>query len=178
MGNTDVLAAMAREAGFDEIVNVPSTEIVISEVVLGQCARNTCGNYGKNYSCPPLSGTLEECINRMTEYEYALVIDFRTSMKSRFEIQEGGAQFREAVEKLRIAVQDSGIEGKVFAAGTCRICEVCGAITGEECRYPDLRRYSLEGSGVDVVRTSMNLKMKYNAGPGTMTYFAMVGYNG
>ncbi len=35
----------------------------------------------------------------------------------------------------------------------------------------------MEGSGIDVVRMSMNLDMTYNAGSGKIGFFALILYN-
>ncbi len=46
--------------GFDEYRKITTNELVFSQDVLNQCARNTCGSFGKNYGCPPLAGSEEE----------------------------------------------------------------------------------------------------------------------
>ena len=37
------------------------------------CASNACGNYGKNYMCPPDIGSIEELMQELRTYETALV---------------------------------------------------------------------------------------------------------
>jgi predicted metal-binding protein len=65
----------------------------------------------------------------------------------------------------------------VMGAGPCRVCEKCAAIENQPCRFPDRTEYSMEGSGIDVVRTSKEQNMIYNAGGGKVGFFALVLYN-
>jgi predicted metal-binding protein len=166
----------ADESGFDEIVAVSPDLVRFSKDVFDQCKRNTCGKYGANYACPPKSGSLKECMAKLRACDYVLVAGKLTSMKRASEMGEGMRAFAESVESLRGALERAGVDATVYSAGPCTICPECAAITGEPCRFPEKRHYSMEGSGVDVMRTAMDLGMTYNAGPGTMTYFAMVGH--
>lgn len=172
--NREALKRLFQKNGFSEAVEIDIDQITFSEIVFSQCKRNTCGSYGKNYACPPLSGTLEDCIGRIKKYDKAFVINYVTSMKTSAEMVNGGESFSEACNSLRKDLEESDIDSAVMAAGPCRLCKECAALEGLPCRFPDKVRYSMEGSGIDVVRLSMNLGMKYNSGPGTMTYFAMV----
>ncbi|MCR3921891.1 MAG: DUF2284 domain-containing protein, partial [Firmicutes bacterium] len=64
----------------------------------------------------------------------------------------------------------------IMGAGPCTLCEKCTALTEDDCRFPEKTQYSMEGSGIDVVRMSMNKKMTYNAGAGRVGYFTLVLY--
>jgi len=64
----------------------------------------------------------------------------------------------------------------VMAAGPCTVCEKCSALDDEPCRFPEETAYSMEGSGIDVVRMSMNAKMTYNAGLGKAAFFCLALY--
>ena len=60
-----LIEAFAR-LWFDEYKKISTKDIIFSRDVIEQCARNTCGNYGKNHSCPPLAGSEEERRARVT----------------------------------------------------------------------------------------------------------------
>ena len=47
-----------EQIGFDEYKELEIDDLVFSESVFSQCARNTCGNFGKNYSVLRLAGLL------------------------------------------------------------------------------------------------------------------------
>lgn len=175
-GNSDAskMLDIFSMAGFSEVKTVATADIPVKEYVFEQCARNTCGSYGKNHACPPLSGSFAECASRVAAYPGAWVLSYITSMKSRAEMMEGSKRFSRAVDALRETLAAEHADVRVMGAGPCRICEECSALEGLDCRYPDETQYSMEGSGIDVVRLSMNLGMKYNSGEGTITYFALV----
>ena len=52
------------------------------------CEQNDCGNYGKNYACPPACGTPEEMEEKVRKYENALVFQSRTPVKDIFDDAE------------------------------------------------------------------------------------------
>ena len=43
--------------------------------------------------------------------------------------------------------------------------------------FSEKTQYSMEGSGIDVVRMAIDHKMTYNAGRGKVGYFTLVLYN-
>ncbi len=163
------------QSGFDEYREVSTKDIIFSEVVFDQCAVNTCGSYGKNYACPPLSGSLEENKARMLKYENSILINKLVKFKhSRNSMKECKDELDTALNKLRELTKDLPV--MIAIAGGCDVCAKCAALTGDPCRFPDKVRYSLEGSGIDVCKMSMNLKMKYNAGGGVLGFFYLVLY--
>ncbi|MCL1913190.1 MAG: DUF2284 domain-containing protein [Eubacteriaceae bacterium] len=164
-----------EEIGFDEYVKIPTTEIIFSDAVFAQCAKNICGNYGQNHSCPPRSGTREENAARFLKYENAIVLNKLVTLGRRYEIMdESGQTPRSMLEELREKLK--GEEARVAGGGGCRICPECSAKTDEPCLYPDERQYSMEGSGMDIVSLSRKLKMTYNAGNNRLGFFSIVLY--
>jgi predicted metal-binding protein len=164
-----------EETGFDEYKEIEIDDIVFSETVFSRCARNSCGNYGKNYACPPLSGTLETNIARIKAYKHSILVNKIISIKTRKEFNEGMQIIADVSKKLEEKVNSLG--GKVAGPGCCTICKECAAITNEPCRFPDKIHLSLEGSGCDVVATSQRFGMKYNAGTQGIGFFFLVLYN-
>lgn len=63
------------KSAFDEYREIKSTEIIFSDDVFASCKQNTCGNYGKNYTCPPLSDMMDENKARFLEYNNAIIIN-------------------------------------------------------------------------------------------------------
>ena len=176
MDMRDEIIEAIKEAGFDEYKEIdPKTDIVFSEAVFASCAENKCGNYGKNYSCPPLSGDMEENKARFLKYEHAIIINKIADMGKRYEkMAEAGLKVKEAFEKLGKLLEDKPV--MLAGAGGCSLCKKCAAQTGEPCRFPDKRRYSMEGSGMDIVKMSIQQKMTYNGGDNKLGFFMMVLY--
>ena len=63
--------ALALGAFRAELVRVEDISTDVSFRSL--CASNACGNYGKNYMCPPDVGSIEELMQELRTYETALV---------------------------------------------------------------------------------------------------------
>lgn len=60
--NDAQLAACAQAAGFSHWAKLDVSTIVLKQEVRDMCATNSCGRYGKCWSCPPrlrLSGGLQ-----------------------------------------------------------------------------------------------------------------------
>lgn len=160
--------------GFDEWREVKTEEIVFDSAVFDQCARNTCGKFGANHGCPPLAGTLENRKSKVMNYRQALLLNKIISIKSRKELIESKEALDKAIGKMR--QEFSGDDVLILGAGACTVCEKCTAPEGLPCRFPDQTQYSMEGSGIDVVRMSLNQKMTYNAGKGNLGFFTLVLY--
>jgi predicted metal-binding protein len=169
------LKAIFEEVGFDEYREIQLEDIVFSQDVIDQCAQNKCGNYGKNHGCPPFAGTEEERKARVLKYKNFFLVNKIVSLASRKDIFTSYETVAKAIEDLRKAVE--GFDVMVMGAGPCTVCKRCSALDGKPCYFPEKTQYSMEGSGIDVVRMSIDQKMTYNAGRGRIGYFSLVMYN-
>lgn len=170
----DIIKAI-NEAGFDEYKEISSKDLIFSEDVFGECAKNTCGNYGKNHSCPPLSGDMEENKARFLKYENGIIINKIVDMGEFYEkMMTATKEAGDALQNLRDLLEDKPV--LIAGPGGCRICKTCAAIDNEPCRFPDKKQYSMEGSGMDIVSMSRKFNMIYNAGDHKLGYFYIVMY--
>lgn len=64
----------AKESGFDEAVLFDPQILTARKEVREMCAADKCGAYGKNWTCPPACGTLEECQQQMHRYERGMLL--------------------------------------------------------------------------------------------------------
>ncbi|MBF7097072.1 DUF2284 domain-containing protein [Alkalibacter mobilis] len=161
--------------GYDEFKELEPSEIIFSQDVFDQCKKNTCGSFGKNHACPPNAGTETERKQRVLQYEKGYMISKIVPIRNRKEMMESMEIVENCTKELRKILR--GEKALVMGAGPCTVCNECTALMGDECRFPDRIQYSMEGSGIDVVRMSMNKKMTYNAGAGNVGYFTLVMYN-
>lgn len=169
------LEALFLELGYDESKPVKPQDVVITKDVFHQCERNTCGSFGKNHGCPPHAGSEEERKNRVFAYQDGYMLTQIVPIRNRKEMAESMELVGKKTKNLRKALINE--EVLVMGAGPCTVCKTCTALEELPCRFPDRIEYSMEGSGIDVVRMSMNLKMTYNAGAGNVGYFTLVLYN-
>lgn len=171
----ETIISAIEEAGFDEYREIKSSDIIFSDDVFKSCKQNTCGNYGQNYSCPPLSGDMQENSARFTKYENAIIINKLMFLGNYYELMEqSGKDVGVMLDDLRQKLKDEPV--MIAGPGGCTLCKECAAKTGEPCRFPDERTYSMEGSGMDIVSMSRNFNMTYNGGNKTVGYFMIVMY--
>ena len=57
-------AELALECGFFKAGVVPVSGIVFDRSFRKACEQNTCGNYGKCWTCPPDAGDIDELIGK------------------------------------------------------------------------------------------------------------------
>ena len=55
------LQQMGKEIGFFKIEELDTGKIKLLPEVRQMCSTDKCHMYGRNWSCPPACGTLEEC---------------------------------------------------------------------------------------------------------------------
>ena len=65
MLNMEELSAMAAEAGFTHSALLDVSTLELRDEVRAMCSANTCRAYGKNWSCPPACGELEDLRQRI-----------------------------------------------------------------------------------------------------------------
>ncbi|RBP68997.1 putative metal-binding protein [Alkalibaculum bacchi] len=166
----DRLIESFKEIGYDEFKEIELGEILFSKDVFAQCARNICGNFSKYHTCK--GSTIKESKEIISKYNHAFLINKIVELKRGKEMMESLKCVADANEALRKAFKDE--EVMIMGAGPCTICKTCAITEEKPCRHPDKIQYSMEGSGIDVVRMSINEKMTYNAGRGKIGYFSLI----
>ena len=87
MKNYENFCTFMREIGFDDVALLDTSKLRLLPEVRDMCAANRCGAYGKKWCCPPGCGTLEECKNRVTEYDVAVVALTVTRLEDSFDFE-------------------------------------------------------------------------------------------
>lgn len=163
-----------KKLGFDEFKSIKTDDIIFSHDVFNQCARNTCGNFGKNHACPPKSGTEVDGKNRVLNFDNAYLLNKIVPITTGEEMLASLETVSELNNNLREAFNSENV--MVMGAGPCTVCKTCSALDGHPCNFPDKTQYSMEGSGIDVVSMSIKQGMTYNAGAGKVGYFTLFLY--
>jgi predicted metal-binding protein len=171
----DHLIEAFQEIGFDDYKEIRISDIIFSEEVFSLCAKNTCGNFGRNHGCPPSAGNHEVGKARVLEYQNGFLLNKILPIKSREAMKESGQTLNRMRNEL--AKKFAGDRVLILGAGACKVCATCAALEGEPCRLPDKIQYSMEGSGILVMRMAMDYKMKYNAGMGNAGFFMLALYD-
>lgn len=116
----------------------------------GYCKEDLCNNYGKSWACPPGVGTEEECLSQIRSYSNAalLIKKYVVDYTEKEKVEPVMKEFQDLCRKVKIALDEKGIENLTFADGKCFYCKECACITGEKCRFPEFRIPSISGYGI------------------------------
>jgi predicted metal-binding protein len=163
-----------REAGFSYTGILDVKTIQLLPEVREMCAEGKCGQYAKNWACPPHCGSLEECRERLNKYRTGILVqtvgELEDSMdwegiKDAEEIHK--KHFLQTTEKLWEAYP----EMLPLGSGCCTLCQKCSC-PDQPCRRPKQRISSMEAYGILISDICVKNQMKYYYGPNTIAYTA------
>ena len=172
------LPALALSLGAFRAAVIPVADIETDASFRDMCAANVCGNYGRNWMCPPDAGDIHDLMAALKTYSYALVYQTVSELEDSYDFEgmmDAGVAHNRLMVELRRGIEGLNLSRVLhLGAGGCRMCEVCAKRTGEPCRHPDLAVASLETYGVNVSKLAPAAGMKYINGKDTVTYFGAV----
>lgn len=172
----DKIIDAIETVGFDEYREIEASELIFAEAVFDSCKANTCGNYGQNHSCPPRSGDMTENRSRFLAYDHAIILNKIVYLGKYYEkMEESAREVGRLLNELRDKLADEPV--MIAGPGGCDLCDPCAAKEDAPCRFPEKKRYSMEGSGMDIVTLSRRLGMTYNGGDKHVGFFMVVMYS-
>ena len=173
------LLQIARDCGFETVAELDVSTLKALPEVRDMCAVNTCGMYGRKWSCPPGCGEIDECAAKMKKYQHGILVqtvgDIEDSLdfEGIMEVKENhDTRYKECVLKLREELNDF----LPLADGACTICDKC-TYPDEPCRFPDKCLSSMEAFGLYVADVCKQNGVAYNYGPEKMCYSGCFLYN-
>ena len=158
--------------------NVKTAEILFDREVRTMCENNLCGNYGKNWACPPATGTLEECRQKVLRFEDGIVFNTVSPLEDSFDwpgMVKAMDEFHDLCMEIKQRAKNAGADFLLLAAGSCRSCETC-AYPDAPCRCPENRIEPIEGQGIFVNDLTEKAKINYINGENTVTFIGMLLY--
>ena len=167
-----------KKLGANNAQVINTSDIVLERAFRDMCAVNSCGMYGKCWTCPPDVGNIDALMSEVGTYDYALVYQKIGTLEDSFDFEGMIAAKRDFYE-LTIKAKSS-VDAQKFSkllhlgAGGCGVCKVCAKRTNEPCRFPELALASLEAYGVNVSKLAASAGMKYINGVNTVTYFGAI----
>ena len=170
--DTQKMIEALQTCGFETVTELDVSTLKALPEVRQMCEVNTCGQYEKNWSCPPGCGSIEACEASMKRYKYGILVqtvgDIEDSLdwEGIMEVKDThDGRFRKGVELMREQFSDVLPLGD----GTCTRCKVC-AYPDAPCRFPELSSSSMEAFGLFVSDVCKKNHTPYNYGPGKMAY--------
>lgn len=167
------LEQQLNAAGFFQYGVIDTADIHFSQEVRVMCEANTCQRYGKTWACPPAVGTVEECQNRIQQFEKMLVFSGKYDLEDSFDFEgmmSAAKQFAESCMAFDMAIKPHLNHYLVFSNEGCDLCKKC-TYPDAPCRFPDRVHGSLEANGIFVNKLAKSAGMNYINGANTVTYF-------
>lgn len=151
-----------------------SEEITFTDRVRQIC-QNECPRYGSSWSCPPGTGTVEECQKRCTSYHYALVFTTLAEVEHFDDLQETLATrfaHEKIVKALRGQIEALGEACFALSSESCALCPSCAY--PRPCRHPDYMLPCIESQGILVTEAAEKCGIEYFYDSHTVTWYGIL----
>ncbi|NVM34624.1 MAG: DUF2284 domain-containing protein [Candidatus Lokiarchaeota archaeon] len=151
-----------------------------------------CPSFGHSWACPPEAPYLEEEVSKYQKFfllyvkfnlnEYIQKVQANHPKRSEETIRNEFFMKNLLRDKLEQEIfsfieEDQSLYEKrlILWDGFCRVCynkndKGCTYDSGDPCRYPDKKRYSMEAVGIDVTKTVNNLNFNLEWPPNDYVY--------
>ena len=173
-----IIASAINSAGAFKVGLTEAEKIKTNPSFRALCEANSCGKYGKCYTCPPDVGEINKLIESLKEYEYAFLYQTVSPLEDSFDVDgmKKAAKNHGVVERRVIEGLKNVSFNKVLylGAGCCKTCSRCAKEDNLPCRNPEEAISSLEAYGIDVAAFAKLCDMQYINGKNTVTYFGAV----
>lgn len=166
------LSKLVESCGFTAWAPLDVSTIELKPEVRDMCAVNTCGMYGKRWSCPPGCGTLEECGERIKGHTHGILVQTIGDIEDSFDFEtmmEIEAEHKEHFKEMHTALLEAGVQVLAIGSGCCTNCKTC-TYPDEPCRFPERLVASMEAYGMVVNEICKANGLAYNYGPEKMAY--------
>lgn len=145
----------SEKLGIDVCVELDPGLLNPEERIRNYCKENKCGSYGRNYTCPPNAGSLDEIRERLTNYDHGYLFQYsqEVDLKKEFKkLLKSKDDFHKMILKIEDYLKKADMEEAWgLIGGNCGLCDTCAIQKDKPCRHPDQARMSLEAIGIDVV---------------------------
>ena len=161
----------------NRVAAVEVSAIKTSKALRAACEQNYCGNYDKNWMCPPAIGTYEELSGRLKEYNKGVLVQTIHTLQDSFDyegMKAGKEKHERLFRNIRNLLMDSGDYPDLFTLSTsCSYCESCSILDNEPCRFPEHAVASVSAYGINVNALLTRCGLKYNNGENTVYYLSL-----
>ena len=147
--------------------------------VRAACEKNVCRAYGTTWACPPAVGTLDECRERVEQYDKMLLFSKKYELEDSFDFEgmtAGMHDFKKSADRFADNLKEVLSDYMLFSNEGCEKCSEC-TYPNAPCRFPQSLHPSLESYGFIVSELANEAGVRYNNGPNTVTYFGALLFN-
>lgn len=148
--------------------------LVFEEKVRYIC-KQECNRFGTSWSCPPATGTVEECRIRCGQFEDVLV--FTTLAEADVENLEESLKTRKEHEMIVFEIRShfaaAGEETLTLSSDSCVLCNKCTYPAGK-CLHPEQMLPCIESHGILVTAAAEKLNIDFYFDQQTVLWFGMI----
>ncbi|MFX1314345.1 MAG: DUF2284 domain-containing protein [Promethearchaeota archaeon] len=176
------------------ILKIKLEDIFFDPKVQNYCVNPNfkCPNFGHSWACPPETPYLEE---EVANYQKFFLVYVKFNLREYYK-EEKIKNPKKSEESIKNAffmknflrdnleheivnfieqIQNPYREKLILWDGFCRVCynkrdKGCNYDSGNPCRYPNKKRYSMEAVGIDVTKTVKNLNFDIEWPPNDFIY--------
>lgn len=165
----------ALELGFNQAVSLDVSKLKPRQDIRAMCAADQCRAYGKNWSCPPYCGSVEECATKISGYSEGILLQTVGQLEKTIDTKAYRLTEKRHLERFRSLaklIRQEYPGALCLGSGGCRICEKCA--WPEVCRFPEEVCTSMEGFGLFVTQVCRDHGVSYYYGERTIAYTACI----
>lgn len=170
--NYQALIDAAKAAGFTSAGPLDVRTIRLYDEVRAMCSANACGQYARNWSCPPHCGSIQACREKIAGYKHGLLVQTVGEMEDCFDA-EAIQQTERAHKAHFLALCDVlvALFPKLLplSAGCCTRCDICSC-PDAPCRFPEKKLSSMEAYGMMVQEVCKANNLAYYYGTNTIAF--------
>ena len=166
------LNQLALDCGFSHCGPMEVSKLELRQDVRDMCKTNSCGQYGKRWSCPPGCGTLEECEAKIRGCTHGLLVQTYGDSEDGFDFEammEIEADHKEHFTEMYENLREKGLDVLAIGAGCCTACAKC-TYPDAPCRFPEKMISSMEAYGMLVLEVCKANGLTYYYGADKMAY--------
>lgn len=162
----------ALSSGFSQAGELNCGALEFMPEIRDMCAADRCHSYGKNWTCPPACGTLEDAASKASKYSSGIIVQTIGKLEDDFDwetIEITAERHKNNFESFTNILRSRYPNVLPMGAGACTICKEC-TYPDAPCRFPERAITSMEAYGLFVSKVCTSSNIPYNNGSQTITY--------
>ena len=176
--DTERMITIAIEEGFADAAVISTDELVFRPDFRMLCEDNACGNYNRNYGCPPACGSVEEMKKRVLAFKNAIVFQSMTDMEDIFNTAATKVLKKQHTSRTlqvlkRYEQEGFPLNGLSIMAGPCNYCRECKMLSGEPCCFPNMRFSCLSAYCIDSNQLAKTCRMELSWNNNIASFFSI-----
>lgn len=176
---------MNKEEVESKLVEFPICEyafIEIEDIEFPERVRyiceHECPQYGKSWSCPPATGTVEECMEKCRTFSGGFLFTTVAEVSDMLNMPEmlsTRMEHEEITRQVRDVFRNNSNELLVLSTESCAICEKC-SYPDAPCRHPEKMFPCIESYSILVTELAERYGITYLNGNNVITWFSLILY--